>query len=312
MSGVASTSGLGSLGHGGIVVALVGSAITCAQGQFADRHGQVVVSASGTLAPSIRPPALTGQAVSVGQGSVTVASTGGDDVTVHISGVEAQFQQSFVIQTQAVTGSASTFAAGTLAPEASKALTGSSSTLGIGSVIAGQDADDTLITSAAGAAAPGMSKALTGSVITVSQGTVIKDNKEASLSTASITSQQTAPSVNKSLVLTGILCRASQSAVGAPGFAALSGSEVSVLGGNFGKALALSGQAITISQGTILGLPGIVALVGESISVSQGTLMHTGTNWTEKPEPTTSWARKTDLTSLWTRKPNPTSSWRRK
>jgi hypothetical protein len=316
MSGVASTSEIGSVTPSRSI-ALSGQVITCGQGILDDQRGQAFVAEQGSLSPGLVMSALTGQAITSAQGSMSVSITGGGDVTVHIDGVEAVFaQDTVVIGPTLLIGSSSTSAVGSVTPSRELALTGSAITSQAGSVAANQDAEDTYITSASGSPTLGTSKALTGSAITSGQGsiTVSAQDKTEPISghLIRILSQSGTATYSLSLPLSGQLITSAQQTVGAPGFAALTGSSLTVEQGFLGRALAISGQEITSAQGTIVGLPGFVALVGESVSVQQGTMTPTGTQWTPEDQPTTAWTPKASPNSSWTRKDGPSTSWNRK
>jgi hypothetical protein len=313
--GIQATSGQGSVSSVGTTVAVQGQAITVGQGDFEDQRGQAFFAEQGSLSPGITMAALTSQAITVGQGSVTVATTGGDDVTVHISGVEATFAQGMVvIGPTLIAGSDVTSAAGTVTPSREKALTGSSITSGIGTVVPNQEAENTYIASAATAPTWGFSIPLTGSAVSVAQGSVTASalDKTAPLFGDNILTAQGTPVYVVSVPLSGSSVTCAISNMGAPGYAELSGSSSTVEQGFLGRAYALSGQEITTAQGTIIGVPGLVALVGESVSVQQGTMTPTGTQWIPEGQPTTTWTPPASPNSSWTRKDGPSTSWNRK
>jgi hypothetical protein len=313
MSGVASTSGIGDVTPSRSI-ALTGQVITCEQGYFDDQRGQAFFAEQGSLSPGITMAALTGQAITVGQGSVTPEQTTGD-ITVHISGVEADFEQGAFIACQVLTGSSSTSAAGTVVPSNEKSLTGSAITSSAGTVVPNLAAEDTYIASAATSPTCGTSLPLTGSAVTVAQGSVSASAADKTASLVAFLSihsgHGTLPGVI-SVALSGHASTFAQSNVGAPGFADLTGSSVSVGQGFLGKALAISGQEITSSQGDVEGVPGLVALVGESTTVEQGTLSSSGTDWDRPPEPSTTWVPTSNPNSAWVRKDGPSTSWNRK
>lgn len=319
MSGVETTFEQGDVGHGGISIVLSGQVISCGQGEFSPRHGEVAFFAQGTLIPSVSMAPLTGQAISTAQGTVTAEITGGGGVTVHLSGVEAAFfQDSVVIGPTQLTGSATTSESGSVTPSWVAALTGSAITSQSGTITANQEAEDTYIASASGAASPSLDLPLTGQEITGAQGTfsVSAQDKTAAISGAGdvirILSEQGTATPNITMVLVGQVATLAQENVGAPGGAALTGASVTVQQGFLGRAFPISGQEITSAQGTIVGLPGIVALVGQSMTAETGTLRVTGTNWTEESEPTTTWTLTSNPDSSWTRKGSSSTTWNRK
>jgi hypothetical protein len=312
MSGVVATFAHGTITQSASV-ALVGQAITSGQGIFEQQHGQVIYSEQGSLAPVLSFP-ISGQEITSAHGFVSLG-TSGDDVTVHISGEEAEFSQNSVIQGPTLlVGSGFTSAAGSVTPSRDVPLTGSASTVSAGSVVVNQQADDTYIASASGSYSLSVSLPITGSAITSASGSLSTDHKEAQLITGlvhvSVRDGTIAPVTSKAL--TGQSITSAQQNLGAPGFAALTGSEATVSPGFLGRAYAITGQEITSATGTIVGLPGIVALVGESISVGQGTITPSGTQWDPKADPTTAWTRAPDNAAVWTRKPGVTTTWNRK
>jgi hypothetical protein len=316
VSGVSSTSGIGSVTQSASV-ALSGQVITCGQGQFDDQHGQVIFSEQGSLGPGIVMPALTGQSIASGQGSVTVATTGGNDVTVHITGTAVVVAQSSVIPAGVLSGSASTSAAGTATPSSEKALTGIACTSSAGTVTPNLGVDDTFIASAAGTVSPGPTQALTGSAMTSAQGSVSASAADKTASLVIGENDRIIVAIDffgktTSSALIGQAVSLSQGNFGAPGFAALTGISATVGQGFMGRALRISGQEITSAQGTVVGVPGLVALVGESMTAGQGSMEPSGTQWTPEGQPTTTWTPPASPNSSWTRKDGPSTSWNRK
>jgi hypothetical protein len=314
--GVASTSGIGSVTPSRSV-AITGQVITCGQGEFEDQRGQAFYAEQGSLSPVITPnPALASNLITSAQGTVTPSQTTGD-VTVHIGGSEQiNSAAGSVIPSAFPTSQVSTSAAGLVVVSAETALTGSAITSSTGTVVPGLQDDDTYITSASGTAAPVISKALTGQAITGGHGFVSASaaDKTVNLSGAGvvITSATGTAVPVLSFPLSGQFISSGQSNMGAPGYADLSGSQVTVDQGFFGRSYPLSGQEITTAQGTIIGVPGLVALVGEGVSVQQGTLTPSGTQWIPEGQPTTTWTPPASPNSSWTRKDGPSTSWNRK
>jgi hypothetical protein len=315
--GIQATSAQGSVSSVGATIAVQGQSITVGQGTFEDQRGQAFFAEQGSLSPGIVMSALVGQAITSAQGTVAVSITGGGGVTVHIDGVEAVFSQdTVVIGPTLLTGSSSTSAAGSVTPSSTLALTGSAITSGAGSVAANQEAEDTYITSASGSPTWGISKALTGSAITSGQGSVTASALDKTVPISGelirILSQSGTATPSRSIPLSGQAITSALQTMGAPGFAALTGSSITVEQGFLGRALAISGQEITSAQGTIVGLPGLVALVGEGVSVQQGTMTPSGTQWIPEGQPTTTWTPPASPNSSWTRKDGPSTSWNRK
>jgi hypothetical protein len=261
--------------------------------------------------------ALTGQAITVGHGTVTYTPTSGGNVTVHISGVEATFLQGIVvIGPTLIAGSGATSAAGTVTPSGTVALTGSAITSSAGTVIPDLGVEDTYISSAQGSPAAVVSLPLTGSEVTTAQGTVTASAQDQTAALNAVLVEVlvlhgTATPV-LSLPLSGNSATFAQENMGAPGYAELTGSSITVEQGFLGREMAITGQEITSAQGSIVGLPGIVALVGQSVTVEQGGMVSTGTNWTDEPDPTTTWTPKASPNSAWTRKGGPSTGWNRK
>jgi hypothetical protein len=313
--GVASTSGIGSVTPSRSV-AITGQVITCGQGDFEDQHGQAFFAEQGSLSPVITPnPALASNLITSAQGTVTPSQTTGD-ITVHIGGSQQiNSAAGSVVPSAFPTSQVSTSAAGLVGVSAETALTGSAITSSIGTVVAGLQDDDTYITSASGTAAPVISKELTGQAISGGHGFVSASAADKTVNlggSQQIDSAQGTPVYVFSLPLTGSVATFAQENMGAPGYAELTGSSVSVEQGFLGKALAISGQEITTAQGTIIGVPGLVALVGEGVSVQQGTMTPSGTQWIPEGQPTTTWTPPASPNSSWTRKDGPSTSWNRK
>jgi hypothetical protein len=317
ISGLASTSAIGSVSHGGFASPLLGQVITLGQGLFDDQHGQVFISEQGSLAPVLTPTGITGQSITSAQGIVTPEQTTGD-ITVHLNSDE-QFIQSFVgsvLPDNYLSGQASTSAAGTATPVYTVDLVGTAFTASAGMLSSGIDADDTYILSVSGTTGVDQSFALLGQEITGGHGEISTTgsiDKEDSLFGADMVAIETAtvlPEISMALVGEGIT--SSQYNVSAPGIAELSGQAVLVEQGFFGRDVAITGSEATFAQGTIEGLPGIVALVGELLSVQQGSFTTDRTQWTTEEAPTTPWTPASGPTSSWTRRSGPGTTWNRK
>jgi hypothetical protein len=318
ISGSAATSAIGSVSHGGFASPLSGQVITLGQGLFDDQSGQIFFSGQGTLAPVLTPPGITGQSITSAQGVVTVSQTTGN-VTVHLN-TDEQFIQSFVgsvLPRNILSGQASTSAAGTATPLYTVDLVGSVFTASQGMLASGIDAEDTHILSSSGTADVVQTLALLGQEITGGHGTVSttaidKEDALFGLELVAIETSSVLPSISIDLAGEGIT--ASQFNVSAPGFAELSGQVVLVEQGFFGRELEISGAEITSAQGSVTGLPGIVALVGDEVSVQQGSLTaaRPATQWTAESDPTTPWTPTSGPASSWTKRSDPSTPWTRK
>jgi hypothetical protein len=276
ISGQASTSASGSVTPSASA-ALTGLVITASQESLDDSRGQVFFSAQGSLNPGLSL-GISGQAITSAQGSVTVADTGGDNVTVHISGVQASFSQGIFLNPVDMTpGQSATSAAGTVTPSSTVPLTGSASTLATGTVTPDLGTENSFIQSASGTASPEISKALTGSEITSAHGTIsaaANDETEA-ISGPEITVEAGTVTPVPTIELTGQEITSDLGNFGAPGFVALTGQSVSVDQGNFGREYPLSGQGITSSAGTILPqnvAPGNLLLFNNLLTAQQGNV----------------------------------------
>jgi hypothetical protein len=316
MSGEASTSAAGSVTPSR-TVSLLGQVITCGQGLFDNPHGVVAFVEQGALAPVNNPTSLSTQLITSATGTLTPAQSTGD-LTVHIGGSQqitsdlGTITPSNPLSTQAVTSGH-----GVVTYSIERPLTGSEIAGSTGIVAANIADDDTYITSQGGTASPAISKILTGSEITTAQGGVIASavDKTAGISGGPLFRIQSAtgtatPNISKALL--GKAITTAQNNMGAPGFAELSGSSITVSQGGLGRSFPLSGQEITSAQGTIVGLPGLVALVGESMTAGQGSMEPSGTQWTPEGQPTTTWTPPASPNSSWTRKDGPSTSWNRK
>ena len=291
MAGQASTLGQGSIAALGLTLALTGSAITSAAGDVVgSERGIQAAFAAGSVTQSASV-ALTGSAVTSGSGTVT-GSTGqqtlvgqsitsaqgitgpvGNDVTAHLSGVEADFATGTVDSGgQALTGSVGTFSAGSLTLDLTIPLSGSESATGIGTVVPSQDAEDTAITSHQGSATGSHDVPLTGAASTLSAGTVTPSGDAfAALTGEASTTASGSVGFDQQFALTGSSITSAQENVGAPGGATLTGSSVSVVAGDVfldgDRTLALSGEAFTAHDGSCFASP-LAFVAGESVTVS--------------------------------------------
>jgi hypothetical protein len=314
-------SALQTLSEFVVSVALAGSQIVGSQGAISPNLdgavplvGTEVVVSAGTVGPDYTR-ALTGEAVAVSAGSVTyvlnpvftgqeittgtgtVVAEGAGGVTVHISGVEAEFVLGSIISSgSGLTGSDSTSAAGTATPNVDVAVTGQSITSAHGVVSSGIDADDTYILSSSGSvSALTISVALEGDQVDCSAGTVTATGDAfGTLTGSAATPAAGTAAPNVDVALSGSAITGSLGVFGAPGGASLTGSEVAVTAGNVfldgDRTFALTGEQMTVGQGNavtsylafatgeLLTLtqqtigPFAVALTGEAITVGQGVV----------------------------------------
>lgn len=302
--GAAITAGQGiaSANNSG-VVALVGSASTVEQQTIAPSWGQALTGSEatasrGTVLPVTNPSTSGGQAIASAAGSLTPEGSGA--LTVNITGSEATFGSGIVasggtlISGSGLTGSQGAYALGWVVSLVGSEFSGSQ-----GTIAAGQDADDTSIASSQGSAGLSASIALVGSESTGAQGALQVTGDVA----RPLVGEQSASAVGsvgfeQSYALTGLESTGQQYNVGAPGGAALSGAEVSVIAGSVfltgDRTFAISGEAITAQDGVTFasslafppgqGLtisqqtmgPKNAALSGASVGVVQGTLVAEG------------------------------------
>jgi gas vesicle protein len=292
MSGQASTLGQGDIAALGSALALTGQVITSAQqaleasqrglqatfGQGSVAQvlsvaltGEASTSATGTVVNSSGQQTLTGEGITSAQGAV---SASGNDVTAHLSGVEADFAAGTVDGgSTVISGLESVSAAGTAAADLTVALTGESATLSAGTMVPSQDAVDTLITSEYGSAVGSSDVALTGTSSTLGQGTVTPTGDAfGALTGSAATAEAGSVAFEQSYALTGTSSTLSQGAFGAPGGAALTGSVVTVNAGEVftsnDRTFALTGESITSQDGACFASslafpPGVVLTVSQ-------------------------------------------------
>ncbi|MCC7144246.1 MAG: hypothetical protein IT349_19295 [Candidatus Eisenbacteria bacterium] len=302
LTGTAITSGHGTVTpNKDGTVQLAGQAVAIGQGTIIAGKGEAltgsaITSAQQAIAPTLRPTDIVGQAVVSASGTLSASS---DDLTVHLSGHEAVFEQgSVLVGGQTIAGSASTSATGTATPDTTVALTGSASACAQGSLTAAQEAsEDTFITSGHGSVTGALEIALVGLESVGEQGSVVitgdvSDSLIGEGSTSAVGT--TAPDLM--VALTGQQITGVQYNVGAPGFAALTGAEVAVIAGDLfttnDRTFALSGVGMTAAHGSMVAgispplsgaslgsapgdffaQPDRKALVGAQISISQGIL----------------------------------------
>jgi hypothetical protein len=267
------TSGQGSIASTLRTVALVGIAIastggallgsesgqraTLSQGTVVQSlevalTGQAVTPAAGTLVARNAQPALTGQAVTSGHGTV---SAGGQPVTAHLSGADATFTAGTVDSGhKAISGIASTSAAGTAALLLEQAITGLQSEAAAGSVAAQQDADDTRLVSAAGSAALDLAVDVVGLESAAEQGDIgLTSDVDQPLAGEAATGAAGTLEYERAFALTGAAAAFALDSLGAPGGVDLVGAEVAVVAGDVfldeDRSYALVGEAVTAQDG---------------------------------------------------------------
>lgn len=279
-------------------VALIGSASTVSIGTVAPSWGQsitgiAITSGIGTVLPVINPSTSAGQVITTGAGTVTPA---GNNVTVNITGEEIESFTGVVMNGgQLLAGNAITSAAGTATPSNTCAITGIASSCAQGTIGVAQEADDTYITSSHGNALAAMDVAISGSAITSAAGSVgITGDVTTPLNGTESTSAAGSIGFDQSFPITGLQINSAQYNVGAPGGAALTGSESTVIAGTIfttnDRDFALTGQQFTVGQGSAVTSylafvagqeldiqqqeigPRGVTLVGQQINSAQGNL----------------------------------------
>lgn len=242
---------------GDVTAALTGQAVTVSQQSVASATltftptGIALTGSLGAYVLSLRPTDPVGIASTVGQGSVSVV---GNDVTVNISGVEADFAMGSVGTASPLVGSAVTCAAGTATPDYTRALTGEASTCAAGTIAPAQDADDTLITGSTGTPAAAFSVALIGSASTTATGTLtVTGDLTLALTGEESTAETGDVSPDPFFDVTGLEIVTAQQNIGAPGGATLTGSAITVTAGNVftttDREFALTGQSVSVSAG---------------------------------------------------------------
>jgi hypothetical protein len=261
-------------------VALLGSEVAIAQQTIAptlskEATGEAATSGHGTASVDSAPTQINFSTLTTSAG--TLVAVGGGDVTVHITGEEFAATAGVVVYGgQAITGSATTSAAGTAAPDLSVILSGEGATLAVGTITPEQFADDTRIDSASGTAAPDFSVLLTGEAVTCAQESVeVTGDDSAALSgEASTASAGTAPPV-VSVQLTGAQFAGEQYNVGAPGGAALTGASATFSAGEVftvnDREFALTGASMTAQDGSMFASP-LAFVAGQELTVGQADI----------------------------------------
>jgi hypothetical protein len=274
--GAGITSDLGSVNpNSDGTVALTGASIAASQGTPTlsweqALSGSEITSADGSLTPSLLMPALTGQALTPGTGTV---SASGNSVTVNITGIEFDATLGQISSGETlITGTESVAGAGTVVPSWEVALTGSEFTSTTGQIAPDQGAVDVYIASASGVATANADIALVGSSVTVEQGDAEPSaDADIPLTGIEITSAAGTIEIDESFPIVGQSVTAEQSNIGAPGYAALSGAEITVTAGEVfttdDRSTALTGQSVSVLDG--LAVTSYLAFVtGEELTIS--------------------------------------------
>jgi hypothetical protein len=313
-------SALQTLSEFVVSVALVGAEIVSGSGAISPNLdgavplvGSETTVSAGTAGPSYTR-ALTGEAITVSAGDVTyvlipvfngqeittatgtIVAEGAGGVTVHISGVEAEFILGSVVSAGTnVTGSASTTAAGTQTPNIDVPVSGLEITTAQGVVASGLEADDTSITSSSGAVVQSIAVALEGDQMDAGQGSLTATGDAFGVLTGSAATTAAGTVALDVLVpLSGSAMSAAIGTLGAPGGATLVGSAVTVTAGEVfttdDRSFALTGEQMAVGQGEAVTSylafvageqltvtqqtigPFSVALTGEAITVGQGVI----------------------------------------
>jgi hypothetical protein len=224
----------------GADAALSGQAITTAQGTVTppESSGQSFASSSGSVGARFTT-GISSQVITVGQGTVTASLSGGGALTIGLSGVEAEFLHT----------------AGAI--RAATALSGQASTTATGTVVGGIAGDG--------------GAQLNGAVATFQSGTLIP-NLEAD--DTYIASGMTSAQIGISKALTGLASTSGHGSVVANATgqtAALFGRDLGVVQGTAapGISSAITGSEAVFSQEN-MSAPGRVDLLGQSVLVEQG------------------------------------------
>lgn len=237
--------------------------------------GQSTTASAGTLGVT-RDKAITGSAASVSAGSVTASPS------VGLSGQTSSTATGTLAPSAsvAVSGAAATASAGTLVPAVDKAIAGSAGTVAGGN-IAPQTAPalaGAAIIAAAGAVVPGNAVPLSGASATGQQGTVSAGNDvTVALSGQSITASAgtIAPATN--VGINGSAASTTQGTVTPGKTVAASGQSITVAAGAVAPSIvaSVSGSAMNSAAGTVTPQAGsavVVALSGQALTISQGSL----------------------------------------
>lgn len=214
--------------------------------------GQVITSGQGTMVAQAGQLTLIGSAATISTGTVYPS---GNDVTVNITGMDVDFFTGFIVNGgQPLSGIAITGAQGAYVLSNTLPITGIGVTFGHGSVGVEQDAVDVFITSSHGNSLANADVPLTGSESASAQGTLtITGDITLALTGEVITSDLQTIEHGEEYALTGGLITSGQYPFGAPGYAALTGSQVVVqqndLYTNDDRTYALIGQGMVISDG---------------------------------------------------------------
>jgi len=296
------TSALQSLSEFVVSVALVGSQILSGQGAISPNLdgavplvGNEATVSAGTAGPSYTR-ALTGEAVTVSAGSVTyvlipvfsgqeittatgtVVAEGAGGVTVHVSGVEAEFVLGSIVSGgTTLSGAVSTGSAGTATPNIDLPLTGGSTTVGQGLIAPGIDADDTYVASFSGSvSALTVEVALEGDQVDCGHGTLTATGDAfGTLTGAAATPAAGTPVANVDVAITGVSASFEQGLFGAPGGASLSGAEIVATAGDVfttdDRSYALTGQSVSVLDGQAV-TSYLAFATGQELTLTQQTI----------------------------------------
>jgi hypothetical protein len=281
LAGAQIVSGAGSVTSsvdegGDVTVPLTGSEVVVSAGTVGPDYtraltGEAVTLSAGTASYGL-DPTFGGQAITSASG--TLVAEGPAGVTVHISGVEAEFVLGSIVSGgQSLTGSASTGAAGTQTPNLAVAISGAEITSGQGFVSSGIDADDTYIFSSQGSVASlTVEVALEGDQMDAGQGSLTATGDAFGTLTGSASTPAAGTlAPDMAVALSGSAVAGELGTFGAPGGAALTGSAVTVTAGDVfttdDRSFALTGEQMTVGQGDAV-TSYLAFATGEQLTVS--------------------------------------------
>lgn len=210
-----------------------------------------MTAGDGTLTPLSQPPAMTGLPISVSAGTMVPE---GSAQTVHLSGQEADFALgTIVVGGQLLAGMASTPAQGAYGLDLTVPVSGEGMVSESGTISPEQGADDTLITSFEGLMAGDFTLALSGAETTSAPGSVSTGDAFALLTGSSSTAEAGSFAFEESYPIVGSLILADHGTFGAPGFASLSGAEITAAAGSVfldnDRTYPLVGESVSVLDG---------------------------------------------------------------
>ena len=269
--GIAVSSGIITANING-TVALIGQQITVSTGNPVPTHvralvGQELTSVRGTLTPGNLQPALVGFTI---QASTGFLSALGDDVTVTLSGVEITFEQGFVERaSEVLVGASIATATGAVGKSTEVALTGIGLTLATGTLAPGIEANDTYIQTSSGTVSADISVELFGLEMLFETGEIGANfgllGLEIPVSAGTLSPDLAIPLLGQAIAV-------EQGTLGAPGFASLTGVEITTQTGTMylteDRTYALTGQEIAVQQGNVV-TSALAFVIGQQITVSQ-------------------------------------------